>query len=72
MDEETEGIIKEIAEETIFDYDTAKYFYLRTGDKAFCIRLAELRAMGGTDIALETLTRAYLSAKVNLGGNKLD
>lgn len=56
-------VIKDIATESSFDFETAKHFYLKTGDKDFCIELSILREIGYSSIALDQLADVFADKK---------
>lgn len=58
-DSQIDKVIKEISTETCFDFELAKHFYLKTGDKDFCVELSRLHGRGYSSIALELLADAF-------------
>lgn len=58
---EIDEVISEISNETVFDIETAKHFYLITGNKEFCVELSNLHSMGYPFTHLEFLAKSYSS-----------
>lgn len=61
---EIDETIMEIKRETDFDLETAKHFYLMTGNKEFCVKLSTLHSMGYPFTYLEFLAKSYSSGEV--------
>lgn len=64
-------VIKEIATETCFDISLAKHFYMKTGDKNYCVELSRALEMGYCIEHLDFMAEAFATERAEFSHRQL-